>query len=79
MVDYGWLTIIAKPLFTLMTWLHSLLGNWGWTIVALTVLIKALFYPLASAPLDGPHEAGRSAPAGAEEKYGDDKRSSTPP
>ena len=49
MVDYGWLTIIAKPLFTLMTWLHSLLGNWGWTIVALTVLIKALFYPLASA------------------------------
>ena len=48
-VDYGWLTIIAKPLFTLMTWLHSLLGNWGWTIVALTVLIKALFYPLASA------------------------------
>lgn len=45
MVDYGWLTIIAKPLFTLMTWLHSILGNWGWTIVALTVLIKALFYP----------------------------------
>jgi YidC/Oxa1 family membrane protein insertase len=48
-VDYGWLTIIAKPVFLLMTWLHSLLANWGWTIVALTVLIKLAFYPLSAA------------------------------
>ncbi|HEU0229575.1 MAG TPA: membrane protein insertase YidC, partial [Burkholderiaceae bacterium] len=47
-VDYGWLTIVAKPLFQLMSLLHSLLGNWGWTIVALTLLIKAVFYPLSA-------------------------------
>jgi YidC/Oxa1 family membrane protein insertase len=48
-VDYGWLTIVAKPLFQLMSLIHSLLGNWGWTIVALTLLIKAVFYPLSAA------------------------------
>src|SRR3546814_20500945 len=48
-VDYGWLTIVAKPLFKLMTLIHSFLGNWGWTIVALTLLIKAVFYPLSAA------------------------------
>jgi len=48
-VDYGWLTIIAKPLFKIMTWLHAWLGNWGWTIVVLTLLIKLVFYPLSAA------------------------------
>src|SRR5690606_15983701 len=48
-VDYGFLTIIAKPLFKLMTWLHGFLGNWGWTIVVLTLLIKLVFYPLSAA------------------------------
>lgn len=48
-VDYGWLTIVAKPLFKVMTWLHSWIGNWGWTIVALTLLIKLVFYPLSAA------------------------------
>ncbi|HUH87562.1 MAG TPA: membrane protein insertase YidC, partial [Pusillimonas sp.] len=48
-VDYGFLTIIAKPLFKLMTWLHGFVGNWGWTIVLLTLLIKLVFYPLSAA------------------------------
>ncbi|CAN7165532.1 membrane protein insertase YidC [Massilia sp. LjRoot122] len=47
--DYGMLTIIAKPIFWVMDHLHSLLGNWGWTIVALTVLIKLAFFPLSAA------------------------------
>ena len=47
--DYGMLTIIAKPIFWVMTHLHALLGNWGWTIVALTVLIKLAFFPLSAA------------------------------
>jgi len=47
--DYGWLTIIAKPIFWVMDHLHSLLGNWGWTIVALTILIKLAFFPLSAA------------------------------
>jgi YidC/Oxa1 family membrane protein insertase len=42
--DYGWLTMLAKPLYWLMEKIHSLVGNWGWAIVLLVVLIKAAFY-----------------------------------
>ncbi|MDO9090946.1 MAG: membrane protein insertase YidC [Burkholderiaceae bacterium] len=42
--DYGWLTILAKPLYWLLDYLHSILRNWGWAIVALVVLLKAAFY-----------------------------------
>lgn len=42
--DYGWFTILAKPLFWLLTQLHNLLGNWGWAIVALVVLLKIAFF-----------------------------------
>jgi YidC/Oxa1 family membrane protein insertase len=42
--DYGWFTILAKPLFWLLDQLHKLLGNWGWSIVALVVLLKIAFY-----------------------------------
>jgi YidC/Oxa1 family membrane protein insertase len=42
--DYGWLTILAKPLFWLLDKLHGMLGNWGWAIVALVVLLKVAFY-----------------------------------
>ncbi|GAC1405982.1 MAG: membrane protein insertase YidC [Burkholderiaceae bacterium] len=47
--DYGWLTIIAKPIFWLMTQIHKILGNWGWTIIVLTILIKLAFFPLSAA------------------------------
>jgi YidC/Oxa1 family membrane protein insertase len=52
-VDYGWLTILAAPLFWLLKWIHGLVGNWGWAIVMLTVMIKLVFYPLNA-------KAGRS-------------------
>ena len=52
-VDYGWLTLIAAPLFWLLKWIHTLVGNWGWAIIILTILIKAVFYPLNA-------KAGRS-------------------
>ena len=42
--DYGWLTVLSKPLFWLLTELHGLLANWGWAIVALVVLLKIAFY-----------------------------------
>jgi YidC/Oxa1 family membrane protein insertase len=42
--DYGWLTILAKPLYWLLDKLHSFIQNWGWSIVALVVLLKAAFY-----------------------------------
>lgn len=47
--DYGWFTIIAKPLFWLLSKLHGLIGNWGWAIIALTVIIKLVFFPLSAA------------------------------
>ena len=42
--DYGWLTVLSKPLFWLLSQLHSYLNNWGWAIVALVVVLKAAFY-----------------------------------
>ncbi|MCW5609603.1 MAG: membrane protein insertase YidC [Rubrivivax sp.] len=42
--DYGWFTVLSKPLFWLLDKLHGLLGNWGWAIVALVVLLKIAFY-----------------------------------
>ncbi len=42
--DYGWLTMLSKPLFWLLTQLHALIGNWGWAIVALVVVLKIAFY-----------------------------------
>ena len=48
-VDYGWLTVIAVPLFWVLEWLHQWVGNWGVAIIILTVIIKLLFYPLSAA------------------------------
>ena len=42
--DYGWLTILSKPLYWLLDKLHSVIQNWGWSIVALVVLLKIAFY-----------------------------------
>ncbi len=47
--DYGWVTIIAKPLFWLLEQIHKLVHNWGWAIVVLTLLIKLAFFPLTAA------------------------------
>lgn len=48
-VDYGFLTFIADPLFSVLSWIHSIVGNWGWAIILLTILIKLVFYPLSAA------------------------------
>lgn len=48
-VDYGWLTVIAAPIFWVLQWLYSFLGNWGWAIILLTVMLKAAFFPLSAA------------------------------
>ena len=52
-VDYGWLYVLAAPLFWVLKWIHSVVGNWGWSIIILTILIKLIFYPLNA-------KAGRS-------------------
>ena len=47
-VDYGWLWLIAEPLFWLLNWIHGFLGNWGWSIIVLTLLIKLVFFHLSA-------------------------------
>ena len=48
-VDYGFLWFLAKPLFWCLEWLHTHTGNWGWSIILVTVLLKLLFYHLSAA------------------------------
>ncbi len=48
-VDYGWLTVIAAPLFWVLSWLYKLTGNWGWAIILVTVMLKIIFFPLSAA------------------------------
>jgi YidC/Oxa1 family membrane protein insertase len=52
-LDYGWLKILAVPLFVFLKWIHGIVGNWGWAIILLTITIKLAFYPLNA-------KAGRS-------------------
>ena len=74
-VDYGWLTFIAAPLFWVLEWLHKLVNNWGWAIILLTILIKAVFYPLSRASYRSMAHMRKMQPrmAALKERYGDDK------
>src|SRR5580692_10569803 len=48
-VDFGVLTVLAQPLFTALNWVHGIVGNWGWSIIIVTAMIKLIFYPLSQA------------------------------
>ena len=48
-VDYGTLWLIAEPLFKALSWIHGVVGNWGWAIIIVTALIKLIFFPLSQA------------------------------
>jgi YidC/Oxa1 family membrane protein insertase len=48
-VDYGYVTFLSEPLFSLLSWLHSVVGNWGWAIILVVLILKALFYKLSEA------------------------------
>lgn len=73
--DYGWFTVIAKPLFWLLDQIHTVVGNWGWAIVILTILIKALFFPLSAASYRSMAKMRTLAPRmqALKERYGQDK------
>ncbi|BAL26881.1 membrane protein insertase YidC [Azoarcus sp. KH32C] len=74
-VDYGWLTVIAAPLFWVLSWVHSVVGNWGWSIILVTVAIKALFFPLSAASYKSMAKMRVLGPRmqRLKELYGDDK------
>ncbi len=48
-VDYGLLTVLSAPMFWLLEWVHSFVGNWGWAIILVTLIIKLAFYKLTAA------------------------------
>ncbi len=75
-VDYGWLTAVAQPIYWLMDKIHGLVGNWGWAIICLTALIKALFYKLSEASYRSMANMRKLAPRmqALKDRYGDDKQ-----
>ena len=74
-VDYGWLTIIAKPLFWLLSFLQGMVQNWGIAIILLTMLIKLAFFPLSAASYRSMGRMKLVAPKleKIKQQYGDDK------
>ena len=74
-VDYGWLTIIAAPLFWVLSAIHGFAGNWGVSIIIVTVLIKLLFFPLSAASYKSMAKMRLMAPKlqKLKELHGDDK------
>lgn len=75
-VDYGWLTVIAKPLFWLLSKIHSFIGNWGVAIIVLTILLKAAFFKLSATSYRSMAHMREMAPRmqAMKEKFGDDKQ-----
>ncbi|WP_462322932.1 membrane protein insertase YidC, partial [Halochromatium sp.] len=74
-VDYGWLTILAEPIFWLLNAIHSIVGNWGWAIIILTILIKAAFYKLSETSYKSMANMRKMTPRiqALKDRYGDDK------
>lgn len=74
-VDFGWLTIIAQPLFWLLKTIHGIIGNWGWAIIFTTFIIKAVFYKLSEASYRSMARMKLLQPklASLKERYGDDR------
>ncbi len=75
-VDYGWLTVVAQPIFWLLSTIHSLLGNWGWAIIVLTIIIKALFFKLSETSYRSMANMRKMTPRmqALKDRYGDDKQ-----
>jgi YidC/Oxa1 family membrane protein insertase len=75
-VDYGWLTVVAAPIFWALEAIHKLVGNWGWAIVILTIIIKAIFFPLSAASYKSMAKMRVLTPRlmQLKERFGDDKQ-----
>lgn len=75
-VNYGIFTVFSKPLFWLLSHIHSVVGNWGWAIVILTILIKLLFFKLTEAQYRSMARMRKLQPRieQLKERYGDDRQ-----
>jgi len=78
-IDYsrfGWVAWISELLFSVLSWLHGIFGNWGWAIVGLVIIVKALLFPLSAAQYKSAAKMRKFQPRVAQlkERYGDDKQ-----
>ncbi|MFO7529049.1 MAG: membrane protein insertase YidC [Marinobacter sp.] len=75
-VDFGWLFFISLPLFYILQWFHALVGNWGVSIILLTVLVKAVFFHLSATSYRSMAKMRAVAPqlTRLKELYGDDRQ-----
>ena len=75
-VDYGWLVILSQPMFWLLSWIHGFVGNWGWSIIGVTILIKLAFYKLTEASGRSMAKMREIQPRmkALQERYKDDKQ-----
>jgi YidC/Oxa1 family membrane protein insertase len=75
-IEYGWFTFIAKPMFIMLQTIHNILGNWGWTIITTTILLKLILSPLAYKGMVSMNKLKELSPKVKElqEKYKDDKQ-----
>ncbi|EOV9632105.1 membrane protein insertase YidC [Cronobacter dublinensis] len=75
-VDYGWLWFISQPLFKLLKWIHSFLGNWGFSIIAITFIVRGVMYPLTKAQYTSMAKMRLLQPKiqAMRERLGDDKQ-----
>lgn len=74
-VDYGWLTVLAYPMFAVLSWINKITGNWGWTIIIFTILLKLVFFPLNQKAGKSMAHMKHLAPKveALKARYGDDK------
>jgi YidC/Oxa1 family membrane protein insertase len=74
-VDYGWLWFIAQPLFWMLETIHQLVGNWGWAIIILTIMVKLAFFHLSATSYKSMANMRRLQPRlmTLKERYGEDK------
>ena len=75
-VDYGYLTVLAEPLFWLLTKIHGLVGNWGFAIILVTMVVKLLFYKLSEASYKSMANMRKFQPKlqALRERYGNDRQ-----
>jgi len=75
-VDYGWLWFIANPLFVVLDTIHDIVGNCGWSIVLLTVLVKLVLFPLSAKAYKSMARMRKLGPEmqRLKEMYGDDRQ-----
>ncbi|MES9900475.1 MAG: membrane protein insertase YidC [Sedimenticola sp.] len=75
-VDYGWLTVLAQPIFWLLKAIQGVVGNWGWSIILLTLLIKLAFFKLSETSYRSMANMRKMTPRiqALKDRYGDDKQ-----